>query len=120
MTRLLNEYEARLLRRAISEAKVGSFSEVDLSTAEVEDIAAEDRDWHHVRLSYPDWRWDGSGYVIIADWTARDVDGHVVELLVLGDEHGRPYELEIRRPDLRPILHLPKVEMWQPVGAHRP
>ena len=112
MTRSLTKYETQLLTRALIEADNRLNPTTVLDLAKAEDIAAEDTDWHHIRLSYEAFPWKGAGYRIIADWSAPDLDGCIIELLVLGDKDCRPYELEIRRPDLRPILHLPSVEAW--------
>ena len=111
MGRALNKYEMEVLRRALSKAKAVDASV--LVDAEAEDVAPADRDWHHIRLRYNGIGWKGGGYSIIADWLAADLDGRAIELLILGDEMGRPYEVEIRRADLQPIGHLPPIEAWR-------
>lgn len=112
MNRPLSAYEVEILQRAMVTSNARLNSSI-LDAAVAEDIAPEDPDWHHIRLSYREAPWKGGGYSILADWSALDLDGGVIELLVLGDEDGRPYELEIRRPDLRPIDHLPTAGDWR-------
>jgi len=46
------------------------------------------------------------------DMEAKDSDGALIELLVLGDKNGRPYEIEIHRWDGKPIQVLPMAELW--------
>jgi hypothetical protein len=106
--RSVNEYEKALLSRLA--ARLGAVWLNSLIA--IEDVAPEDAEWHHIRLHYRDQSWAGGGYTVLADWSARDLDGGLLELLALGDQHGRPYEIEIRRPDLQPIRALPSVEMW--------
>lgn len=112
MVRELNDYERQLIdglvERGLSPRAVSS----SMTCVLVEDVAPEDKDWYHIRLSYQGRPWQRGPYSIIADWSARDLDGGVIELLVLGDEDGYPYEIEIRRPDLQPIRHLPPASSW--------
>jgi hypothetical protein len=110
--RSLSNYEFDLLQRAMVSTKAQCDPAV-LRGALADDVAPEDKDWHHIRLSYSDSPWKGEGYSILADWRASDLDGGIIELLVLGDKSGRPYELEIRRPDLKPIVHLPALRIWR-------
>jgi len=115
MRRALNKYETEVLHQALTRAKARVDASI-LTAAEVEDVAATDKNWHHIRLRYDGKGWEGGGYSIIADWLATDLDGGAIELLVLGDEMGRPYELEIRRPDLQPIRHMPVIDAWRKRG----
>src|SRR4051812_27026535 len=108
-SRSLNAYEVEVFRRALGQVRGGvELSHVCLASAE--DVAAQDKDWHHIRLSYPDATKKGSDYSIIADWIAHDLDGAVMALLILGDRDGRPFELQIQRLDRQPILHLPSID----------
>lgn len=78
----------------------------------VEEIHPEDKDWHHIRLHYPNFPWKGGGYTVLIDKFGEDLDGSSIELLALGDEAGRIYELEIHRFDGKPIQRLPSVLNW--------
>jgi Domain of unknown function (DUF6984) len=110
--RPLNDYEHRLVGRLVEQGLSPRAIASPASSAQVEDIAPEDKAWHHIRLRYQDNPWKGGGYTVIADWSARDLDGGLITLLVLSDHEDRPYEIEIQRPDLQPIQHLPAVGTW--------
>lgn len=110
--RPLNDYERRLMGRLVEQGLSPNAIASPGSDVQGEDIAPEDKAWHHIRLRYHENPWKGGGYAIIADWSARDLDGGLITLLVLGDHEGRPYEIEIQRPDLQPIQHLPAVGTW--------
>jgi len=105
MNRELNEYEIRLLTHFCGER---SFS----GCQGVEEIHPDDKDWRHIRLFYPDAPWKGGGYTVLIDRAAKDVDGAPIELLALGDQEGRIYELEIHRLDGSPIQLLPSAADW--------
>lgn len=77
-----------------------------------DNVGTGDADWYHIRLYYSDTKWFGEGYSILADRCTKDIDGGSLELLVLGNEEGRPFEIQIHRPDCSPIIALPSMEVW--------
>ncbi len=112
LVRELNDYERQLIDRFVEYGLSPRTLSSSMTRVLVEDVAPEDKDWYHIRLNYQNRPWQGGPYTIIADWSASDLDGGVIELLALGDEEGYPYEIEIRRPDLLAIRHLPPASSW--------
>lgn len=108
--RELNDYEISILGRGARDG--GVVIGTDVFSASVEDIAPEDMDWRHVVLRYENLTAPMNGYSILMDMEAKDSDGALIELLVLGDKNGRPYEIEIHRWDGKPIQVLPMAEVW--------
>lgn len=105
MKRKLNNYEIQTLAHLCGGE---SFEGCDC----VEEMCPDDRDWYHIRLHYSAYPWPEGGYTVLADRAGKDADGSLVELLALGDEQGRVYELEIRRIDGNPIQRLPASSSW--------
>ncbi len=112
--RTLSAYEKELLCVVLEKWMLSKLEiEKILNTVCVEDIHPEDKDWHHVELSYANRNHEDGGYTIIADWDAKDLDGAYLDLLVLGDRSGYPFELQINRPDTQPIQRLPQIFEWK-------
>lgn len=109
--RNLNEYEQHLVEKMLCKNINNDFKE-SVKNCLVDDVSPQDKDWHHFRFQYEEHPWQGGGFSVIADWRSLDSDGALLTLLALGDEEGRPYEIEICRPDGKDIIAFPGIDNW--------